>query len=286
MKTSNKILSITALAAVVGIATLTLTLRYCGGPQPTVRISAKEFFVGDPAAKRIDGNGKLQTKDFNLSDFDRINIKGWSDITIKQGPLNKADVTMDENLFQYFNSGVSSGAFTVAVKPKTSVSPSQMTKINVSAKKLNEVNLGGNIKFNITGFTTPNFNLNVGGKSQGSFEGKVADLKILLGGQSHIRIVDPAATTITLNLAGNSTVYLSGKTNTLIINAGGNATVFAKHLIAEHVKVNGTGVSHLIIHAKESITANTIGRSYIQYEGNPQHIDKTAVGAVIVEKLN
>ncbi|MCK4608102.1 MAG: DUF2807 domain-containing protein [Gammaproteobacteria bacterium] len=188
----------------------------------------------------VIGDGKIISKTYIPSSFSTINIGGNSNVIIKSGPKPKVLIATDSNLIPHFQVYVNDNTLYIQEERKILARPSQPVKLVITTPELQKLNIGGMAQIHATN----------------------------LHGQA-----------IILNLSGSSKCYFSGKVNVAEINVRGASDIDAADLIANNVKVNSAGESHIVVNVNHQLEVNVRGSASVKYYGNPKQIKQNIVGS-------
>lgn len=285
MKNSNKILWTTIIAVFISILVILMAARIFI-PKYADDSFKHRLFLNGYSGRTIVGNGKLTTKPTALANFDGINVGGWSDVTLTQGPKSNVAVTTDENLLPYLNVAVANKQLTIGYKPNVDLSPSQAIKIAIQTSTIHNVIVGGNIRFHGQNLTSDKLALSMDDESAGVLQGNIKNLIITVGGESKLQVYVGNSDTINLTLVGEGDVSLFGTTQNLRITSGGEVNVNAKDLLANNIIITSGGEANITVHPVNSLVITAGGESHVRYYGNPASITKTALGEVTIEKAS
>ncbi|QLH42092.1 MAG: DUF2807 domain-containing protein [Coxiellaceae bacterium] len=123
--------------------------------------------------KRVAGNGKIQSKSVSLENFKGINVGGNFMMVINSGTEPKVVVTSDENILPYINLSVSHQQLNIGQQSGINLSPSKLTKIQITVPKLNNINISGNTMLQANNINTDSLALIMGGKTSGNLQGEI-----------------------------------------------------------------------------------------------------------------
>jgi len=215
------------------------------------------------AAPSVSAEKKEITKKITVSEFTAIDCNLPSDIEYVQGPASFKVVTTQKSLDHLVVTVKPNGELKICFD-KTKLLNTDDIKIWISSETLNEINLNGNINFEIKGLDTDDLTANLNGASELEIEGLSADnavitangaasleikkaecekleTKINGAGDCEIEDVECNKLVVTVNGAGGSTVSGHAKEALLTINGVGG--IDAQDLKADTLdtSVNGIG---------------------------------------------
>lgn len=212
----------------------------------------------------ISGSKNYITRDFNVKDFDKINVSTVANICYSQSTDGTTSLSIygSDNLVDLVD---------VEIKNKT---------LYMNMKKTNIKN--GNV---IISISSPNlYELNSSGIGNFSAEEllKTTTLKIINDGVGNIRINQMVCDDFEINSSGVGNATVEGKAENAILTCSGVGNINAANLEVENAKIESDGVGNISCYATNSIYARTNGVGNIRYKGNPTKKDlkKSGVGSI------
>ena len=109
-------------------------------------------------------------------------------------------------------------------------------------------------------------------------------LEVVQAGASDLRL-NGTFDNLELQLAGKCRTTLQGSAERLNIEGAGACEVSAANFTARNANVEVAGISKARVNVTESLNADAIGASVVEYSGNPKNVDKDAVGASSVRSI-
>ncbi|MCP4291602.1 MAG: DUF2807 domain-containing protein [bacterium] len=158
---------------------------------------------------RIEGSGDLETREFNVDDFDEISMGGAFSLQITFGDRQQVKVTIDDNLWDNLEVDVKSGK--LEFDWDESCEPDGDCKIELVVTELKEVSIHGACDAEIEDFRGESFRYNLSGAGSLTMDGEVEDLKIRVSGagDADTRKLTAENVDISVSGAGNAEVYAS-----------------------------------------------------------------------------
>ncbi len=170
--------------------------------------------------KGIEGSGDLETREFDLDDFDAIDLGGAFSVDISFGDYQKIEITIDDNLWDNLEAEVSGG--TLEIGWDKNCDPDDDCEIVIVMKKLDRFEVHGAVDAEIHGFDGDGFEFSVSGAAELEIDGQVDDLDIAVSGAGDIEARDLKAKHVKVRIsgAGNAEIYASESLDARISGAG------------------------------------------------------------------
>jgi hypothetical protein len=190
----------------------------------------------DKKRETIEGNGKLVTRDVNVSSFDALQASGVYELKLSQGSKETVKIEADENLQEYFtvhNEGNKLVIDMEKLKDKNLNTKNKM-KVYITFKKLKELEL------KTVG--------NVSSEEQLSFD----DLDL---NTKNVGNVDLNLTAKKLNLDSKSVgnVKLSGKADEAVVRHKGVGSIEASNFVVQTMDIENEGVGSAEVNAEKNL---------------------------------
>ena len=145
-------------------------------------VAGKHFWNHDN--DMIEGSGDMETRTFDLKDFEVIELLGAMDIVVEFGRSQEVEITLDDNLFDNLELDVSGK--TLAIGWEESCSPDGDCRMKITMRKLKAIKIKGAGDFDIRDFDGDTFDYDLYGAGDLDINGKVDDLSITLNGAGGI----------------------------------------------------------------------------------------------------
>lgn len=250
----------------------------------------------------------MSFKDYGLSGFDRLNIRGAFDVEIKKADDFK--VTVNADAFNPVRVEREGDTLTVGL-PWFYFFWGFLTwftraRVHISMPELRELVLAGACRAEADSFsTTHDFSLELAGASHlkmgeikcggaeiklvGASEAKLrklqaGSLKLEISGASRIASEVVLAAGADIKIVGASRVELNGEANSLRLEAAGASQVRLSELATHNARVKLTGASRAVVKVDGKLDAEVVGASDLSWVGNPVMGDIKSVGASKLHK--
>jgi len=221
-----------------------------------------DFVVG----KQEKGNGTIETKAFNLNDFEEVSVSGSFDVELTQGPEYKVELETDANLTQYIEINKKGKTLVISEQDGFNLRPSKNSKVRVTMPHVYDIAItgSGDIK------TTSDFT-----------ETEKVDISITGSGDATLGIKAPK---VDASITGSGTARVSGSTKDQSISITGSGDYFGQELLSENatVSIGGSGTAKLFASVKLDVSIGGAGDVY--YKGSPA-ISKSIGGSGSVQPL-
>lgn len=209
--------------------------------------------------QRIEGNGNVETKTYNLSNFDEIDVSSAVNVELTQGNF-EVKLRIDQNLFDKFDLSVSGSTLKIrrrngnidpSVEPKVYVSMPVLKNIDVSGassvEMTNQFQQTEKISFDVSGASNAKLNI----RTQ-SCEGKAT---------------------------GASTVNIKGEVLNGDYRASGASSIQAFDCLTDKVNIDANGASTVKINAVSDISVDASGASTVKFKGKANISSQRVSGA-------
>ena len=208
------------------------------------------------------------TKEFNLSNFDRIDLGSAFKIEIRPGNFKVVAEGRQEDLDELEGKVGNNGALIVRYKDSKGWSWNKNRKtvhLVILMPQLKGLDLSGATTTTVEGFkNVDNMELDISGASRlnAAFNAKKVDLDI----------------------SGASTIVLEGKADMMKGEISGATTFRAGSFVVEEVKMSISGASSAKLNVTKSLKADASGASSIKYAGGAKNVSTDTSGASSIRK--
>jgi hypothetical protein len=230
----------------------------------------------------------MSTKEYNLSGFNRIQVKFPIDLEIVRAEAYGVHAEGNDTQLDHLKITqegdrliVSYGINLMSVL----AAPFSRMHARISMPDLREFNLSGAAHGTIRGFTSSNdFGLYVSGASQLDISDmETGNMKWDLSGASRIH-GDIKASTFDLKVSGASRIDLRGSARDIDMYIAGASHIELDDFTVENAKVRLVGASHAIVNLTGKLEVRLEGASRLEYEGQPTMGDVQVTGASTLKK--
>ncbi|SMB98212.1 phage shock protein C (PspC) family protein [Hymenobacter roseosalivarius DSM 11622] len=139
--------------------------------------------------------------------------------------------------------------------------------ITIEMPALDKLDLAGAVRADVSGFTNQ------------------STLEVDQAGASHLRL-NGDYRSLNLDLAGACRTTLQGRADRLEVDGAGACELAAARFTARAADVDLAGMSKARLRVEESLRADAVGASVIEYSGNPGSVKVSDVGASRITRIN
>lgn len=217
----------------------------------------------------VSGSGKVETRDFDLSEFTGIRAASAFTVQIDRGETYKVQVTADDNLWNELDISTSQNVLTIRTKPGVTVKNATLSAA-VTLPALDSLDLSGAVKATVSPFSSENHftcavsgasTLNLEDMKSGTTAFDVSGASTVTGGGT--------ITEVSFVVTGASKVTLAGSGTSATIDASGASSVALARLGLESVSLRLSGASNSSVNTRTITQADLSGASRLSYAGNP-----------------
>jgi hypothetical protein len=218
-----------------------------------------------PFGTQIAPSGPLVTKDYDLGNFSAVAAGSAFQVEITQSDKYSVSVTVNENLVERLDVGISGNTLRISLKPGIGLTGAATLKAKVTMPELTGIDLSGASHTTLAGFKSDN------------------NLKVEVSGASSLR-GDLTCGDAQFDASGASKIELDGSGQNLNIKASGASTVDLSSFTSKNAKVDASGASKAIVNVSATLDAEASGASTVRYTGDPAKVRENSSGASTVEQ--
>lgn len=246
-------------------------------------------------AETIKGNGKIVTKQIDVSDFYEIALSVPAVVNFTQGDEYSCSITTDENILPFIGFKGANGTLRIRQLPSKDGKPLlsfsigekeinlpqykfptlEFTSlvINISAPRLEAVRVSGSGTFNmVDDFFDAKLDVSVNGSGQFNAvkQVKVSKVDVSVMGSGSVKLADVKVREAEVSLSGSGNVLLNGTYTDLDLKMGGSGDIktYGDALRAK-AKIAGSG-SIFMGKIAQTIKYDIAGSGSIYYSGTPE----------------
>ena len=212
----------------------------------------------------VRGSGSMVARDFDVEDFNALDIGGSYQVTWRQGDEVAVTVEMQENLFDYLRVSVRGDTLYVDSSRSFNTSSSNRPRVYIYTPYLEMVDFSGAVSAdNWDTVSGESFVISGSGAADVDIELEVENLEI--------------------DLSGAGDITLSGSAQTVDISVSGAADVTADDLQTSETSISISGAGNVDIAVADHLSVNLSGAGRVRYSGNPT-IEQSISGAGQLEQ--
>ncbi len=213
---------------------------------------------------RADDDG--YTKQFNMKNFDKLEMGSAFIITVNQGNTFKVSATGDRDDVDDLEVDVKGNTLEIGYENNGfRFMRRKRVRIDITMPTLRGVQFSGATRSTINGFDS----------------GQPMSIDISGASKSEISL---RASTLDVDVSGASVVNIKGQSERLNADISGASTLNTFDLTAQMVEVETSGASTARVNALKSLRADASGASSVRYRGNPTTLSNDASGASSVKR--
>jgi putative autotransporter adhesin-like protein len=210
----------------------------------------------------IDGTGNIVKNERNLDEFDKIVIKGSSDVYLKQGANQSVTVETDDNIMEHIITDVDGGTLTITTE--NSVCPEKLN-LYITISDLSKIEIKGS------------------GDVHGEGMFKTEDLELLIKGSGDIKL-DVTSNNTSCSVKGSGDMQLNGKTNNLSCDIKGSGDMKMQDFECENCSISIYGSGDCKVFVNKALSAVIMGSGDVHYKGNPPEVHREVKGSGDISK--
>ncbi len=188
---------------------------------------------------RVEGSGHLETRSFDLKDFDAIRIDGVFEIEVTAGEDYSVELEAEDNLLDLIIVEVRRGELILDIDDDFDIETDESIRLVISMPALVEIEGNGVYELRATG-------------------------------------LDNEKTAIYAQGVGN--IELSGRTEDLRVQCAGVGNIDLRDLVAQNADVRVEGVGDAYVNVEQELRARVSGLGEIEYAGHPESVDDRVDG--------
>jgi len=217
----------------------------------------------------LKGSGDLETRQFDFSDFTKVDISSAFEFEIIKSDSYDINITADDNLFEHIL--VSKEGKTLKIGLKTvSIRWPATLKAEITMPQLRGLELSGATRGTVSGFSSAeNLEIEVSGASSAELvEVSTGGARFSISGASKVT-GDISTGDAEFDISGASTLQLEGSAGDIEVEASGASRVELAGFPVDNAKVSLSGASIGTVNLSGKLDANLGGASKLEYIGEP-----------------
>ena len=217
----------------------------------------------DPDTSIVRGSGELRQQEFDLRDFDSVQVSSTFDVEIRAAARFSVIVEADDNVFDVLEIRVDGRVLILRTDEGTSLRNATLRGV-VTLPELRVLSVSGASKVVAQGF-----------------DGRI-DRRLEVSGASAVQ-ARMAGADLRAVVSGASDLFMTGAAADVVLRASGASGIAAQELRAETGEVSASGASRVIANIRREIRAITAsGASNVTFLGDPRVREIDSSGASTV----
>lgn len=202
--------------------------------------------------ERVSSSGRMQTHEFNVSDFNAVEISHEITCELHYSPNRPTTIEVEssDNFFRVLEVENVGNTLRIGFERGVQIDDDHYTRVIIHTNSLEEVSGSGNSRFVV--------DEDVLGQSS----------TIDLSGNSTAQAMIHAQE-LTIGLSGNAHADVAGTVDYCRLNLSGNARVDSAALSVNRLNASCSGNATALLRVVDEITFNGSGNSALQYYGSP-----------------
>jgi energy-converting hydrogenase Eha subunit A len=216
----------------------------------------------------ISGSGVIESKSYQVSDFNSIIVDYPSDITVRQGKSESVEIKADDNLLSQLNAEVRDGELYLENTERNwrdRVNPSKSIGITITVVDLNNIQFPTAGKMLVEGLTTDSLDISVSGAGD-------------------VTLADLDAGSLDFNLSGAGNINIDGIAKSLHLRISGFGNFNGADLQTQDADVAISGAGSATVWAESNLDARISGAGSVNYYGDPD-VSKSVSGVGNVTRV-
>lgn len=226
--------------------------------------------IASACSGAVVGSGDLETRDYDLTDFAKVEAEDAFDVVVVEGSTYAVSVTADNNVFKHLDLTKKGSTLHLRVKAGAAVTGATL-EATVTMPRLDALALSDASDGRITGFKASlPLTLTLSGASSLIIDNaKTGNTAVTLSGASDLSGKLSTAN-VEFSLSGASDVAVRGSAADAGISASGGSDVDLESFVAENADVNLSGASNARVFVTGDLSVHLSGGSQLDYAGNPR----------------
>jgi hypothetical protein len=233
----------------------------------------------------ISGSGNLETRDYDYSDFNRVEVGSAFEVEVVQAASFSVGITADDNIFDYLI--ISKSDDTLEIRLKSGYSYQSFTvEALIMMPNLTRLQLSGATHGSIQGFSSSNdlFIELSGASSLAMTDIEAGALDFEISGASNVTGDITAGNDAVIDISGASSLDLSGSAEDLRADVSGASHLGLDEFLVHSADVELSGASSGTVNMDGTLNANLSGASTLYYVGQPTMGDIDTSGSSNISK--
>lgn len=233
-----------------GILVLVGMISLVGCDQIEIRNDRNGSGINIGGIGSVRGSGDVESRDFDVSDFNGIDISGNYEVIWQQGTSYSLTIEMQENLFDYLDVTVRGNTLRINSSRSFNTTNATRPRVYIESPTLDSAHFSGAI------------NANNWDRIQGN------TFSLETAGAVNITL-DVQVDTFEISVSGAGDLTLSGVAIVTDINIAGASDISASSLQTEETSISIAGAGNVDIAVSNDLTVHLTGAGRVRYIGDP-----------------
>jgi hypothetical protein len=194
--------------------------------------------------------GPYQTRDEEVSGFNRISIETFGEVIIEQGDKELLTIEAPRDFLRYITAEVEGSTLVISTRRGFVGTPVQRVTYTITVTELEEISLSGAGAIKIIELETGDFSVN-------------------LSGAGSVEVDDLTAEGLDVSLSSAGAIVIAGKAQSQSVNLSGVGSYEAGDLMTATADINLSGAGSAVVWVIDSLDVNVSGIGSVSYYGDP-----------------
>ena len=222
--------------------------------------------LGVQGCTTVSGSGDVVEEERPVSGFSGVHLAGIGTVTIKLGDQEALVIEAEDNLLEYFETGVRNDTLWIEQQDNTNLRPKEPVNFYVTMKSLDAIAVSGSGEVKAPPVSAERFSLDISGS-----------------GDIEIEDLDADSLEVTISGSGTATIA-GGGVETQDVKISGSGEYNARDLESVTVDVSVSGSGMATVWARDQLEVNISGSGDVRYAGNPT-LNQNVSGSGDVEQI-
>jgi len=245
---------------------------------------ATSLMVSVGCGPPVTGSGDIETREFDFSDFDRLEVGYAFDVEVTQSSSYSISVTADDNIFEYIIVSRRGDSLIITMRSNRLYLHTTQQAV-ITMPDLERLELSGASRGDVSGFVSSDkLGMYLSGASSLIISTmKSGDATLTASGASKLSgSIDMADGTF--EISGASNMELDGDADDVRMDISGASRFLGEEFTVDDANLDLSGASSATINAQGTIDADLSGASSLYYIGSPTLGDIDVSGASKIRK--
>jgi predicted small secreted protein len=219
--------------------------------QVSLILLALALALGVQGCNTISGSGDVVEEERPVSGFSGVHLSGIGTVTIELGDQEALVIEAEDNLLEYFETGVRNGTLWIEQQDLTNLRPKEPVNFYVTMKSLDSIAISGSGEVKAPPVSAERLSLDVSGSGD-------------------IEIEDLDADSLEVTISGSGTASIAGGgVETQDVNISGSGEYDARNMESATTNVRISGSGEATVWASDQLQVDVSGSGDVRYAGNP-----------------